>query len=366
NFTFTPSDMTIQELWARYYSVIERCNVVIDAATRSNDISLKAQNRAVGEAKFVRAYSYFQLVQFFGDLPLIDKRTITVDYSVSRSPIKEIYKFIVEDLTFAASDNILPIEIVDGSATHWAAKSLLAKVYLTMASCKETARIDGYSKIENSSEQLYQQANIILKDIINNSGRELLPRYEDVFKIENKNKNKESIWEVQYSSIEPYGNQWTKEMGANASGGYSGANGGWRTNTLAGNCALRPLPSLRGYYKERDNSLKYDKRRVWNLIDSTVVFDKTTGVPLRLDFIANLSSANAIDNSNQTVISQGAASKYRWGNDWRESTPFLYSNCPNNVIILRYADILLMFAETEIKLNGNRPTQLAVESINRL
>ena len=183
-----------------------------------------------------------------------------------------MYKQIIEDLEFASGDGVLPTEISDGHANHWAAKTLLAKVYLTMASAKKAAKVEGYARIAESSEELYGKAYRLLGEIIDNSGRDLLPEYEDVFKIENKNTNKESIWEIQFSATEPYGTQWSKEMGL-ANAGYSQTAGGWRYCCLGGQYAINSIPSFRGYYKH----WTYDKRKNWNVMDSLLRYNAETG-----------------------------------------------------------------------------------------
>ena len=85
--------------------------------------------------------------------------------------------------------------------------------------------------------------------MITNSGRDLEPVYGDVFKIGNKNVNKETIWEIQFSAQNPYGSQWSKEYGARAinTDGQK-LYGGWRTNAIAGQCNLKYVPSFWNYY----------------------------------------------------------------------------------------------------------------------
>src|SRR5690606_8522822 len=100
------------------------------------------------------AFVYFRLVQAFGELPIITApNTGDFDFGLPRSPIGEVYQLILDDLDFASS-GVLPVEKTgDGHASHWAAKALLGKVYLTMASAKETAmtkqsgKVDGYKTI---------------------------------------------------------------------------------------------------------------------------------------------------------------------------------------------------------------------------
>ena len=369
-YSYSASEGCIGELWVRYYTIIARANVVIDAAHRLTDLDSKVLNECEGEARFLRAWSYFQLVQFFGELPIVDEVLTEFDYTVGRSPIKDVYSLILEDLTFASGDGVLPTEITDGHATHWAAKTLLGKVYLTMASSKEAAKVPGYAQLEESAETLYKNAYDILDDIIQNSGRDLLPVYSDVFRIENKNVNQESIWEIQFSAQEPYGTQWAKELGLTNTG-YSGTAGGWRYCAIGGQYTLNPLPSLRGYYK----SWTQDVRKGYNMMDSLMVY-KSSGEPDSLRYLRGLSGIPRTgderevltDNSNTSLVTRTSATKYRWGDNWKTDYPisYLYSNCPNNIIALRFADVLLMFTEADMKLNGGTATDKGLEAINRI
>lgn len=368
-YSYTSTEGCIQELWGRYYTVIDRCNVVIDFAPQITNISESDRNLCLAEARFLRAWSYFQLVQFFGDVPKITTRTTSFDYTIGRAPLSEIYDLIIDDLKFASTDGYLSTEIKDGHANHWAAKTLLGKVYLTMASAKAANKVAGYALLSKTSIELYQLAYSEFDTVITNSGRDLMPNYGDVFRIENKNKNNESIWELQFSSIEPYGTQWSKEMGL-MSTGYGGTSGGWRYNAWAGQCQLKGLPSFRGYYKERDPEFKYDVRKKWNLMDSLITFNSTTGAPTKCQSIVGTAgisaSSSLVDNSNANLFSKTSATKYRWGDSWKNTMPFIYSNCPNNIIALRFADVLLMFTEADMALNSGVATGKGLAAINRI
>jgi len=129
-----PANTFVATMWTSSYSGISRANTVIEKIPNiSMDATLK--NRFLGEVKFLRGLYYFNLVRFFGDVPLILKLESVNDALVARSPMAEVYKLIIEDLTFAESN--LPLRSGYGSsdigrATKGAAKILLGKVYLTM------------------------------------------------------------------------------------------------------------------------------------------------------------------------------------------------------------------------------------------
>lgn len=361
-YTFSPSEGAIYEYWFRHYQIAARANVIIDAAARVSSITTAERNVIVGEARFIRAFVYFRLVQAFGELPII-KEPITgdFDYGLPRLSIKEVYDFIVTDLEYSSGAGILPTaKTNNGHANQWAAKALLGKVYLTMASAKEAAKVPGYATITETVNDLYSKAWTVLKDVKDNSGANLLPVYGDVFKIENKNVNLESLFELQFSATSPYGTQWTKEYGMIASGTING-NPAYYTNAMIGQCNLVYVPKFYKYYKASTTAVDYDKRRVWNLTDSLV--NVTNNNPATLTYIWG-TTFNP-DNYNATVLGRCGVTKYRWGGTWRETSPYLYSNCPNNVIILRFADVLLMFAEADYKKNGTISAE-GLTAINRV
>ncbi|HEX2627646.1 MAG TPA: RagB/SusD family nutrient uptake outer membrane protein, partial [Chitinophagaceae bacterium] len=108
-YTFSPSEGAIYEYWFRHYQIAARANVIIDAAARVTSITTAERNVIVGEARFIRAFVYFRLVQAFGELPII-KEPITgdFDYGLPRLSIKEVYDFIVADLEYSSGAGILP------------------------------------------------------------------------------------------------------------------------------------------------------------------------------------------------------------------------------------------------------------------
>ncbi len=314
--SFSPREGAIYECWIRHYEIATRANTIIDAAAKVRSISEAERNVIIGEARFVRAFVYFRLVQIFGGLPIIDKPiTEGFDYSLPRRPIRDVYAFIENDLVFASTEGVLSKEKTNnGHANHWAAKALLGKVYLTMASAKETAltktigKVDGYKEIPLDVSELYGKAREVLKDVKDNSGADLLPVYGDVFVIENKNVNKESLFELQFAATVPYGTQWTKEYGMISSGGQINGNPAYYTNSMIGQCNLVYVPKFYKYYKSGPKAIDYDKRRVWNLSDSLVTI--ANNAPSGLSYIWGTQFTP--DKYNQTILGRCGVTKYRW------------------------------------------------------
>ncbi len=138
NFTYTPTSLSPSEVWSGNFVGVGRCNQAIDNVPKFTNVPQALRDRLVGEAKFLRAYYYFNLVRCYGDVPLVDTvySSDNIEQIVglyTRSPQSEIYALIIRDLTEAAA--ALPAKSAYGGAdvgraTQGAALGLLAKVQL--------------------------------------------------------------------------------------------------------------------------------------------------------------------------------------------------------------------------------------------
>ncbi|MCB2378513.1 RagB/SusD family nutrient uptake outer membrane protein [Hymenobacter sp. BT635] len=188
NFNIPSTNPLTTRLWGSCYVGIGRANIVMEKIP-GMDINAAIKNRCIGEAEFLRAKYYFDLVRTFGDVPLLTKPPKTLEeVNAPRKPVAEVYAQIEADLKDAITklegsyngDDI-------GRATKWSAAALLAKVYLT----------------QNKLSDAATQARLV----INQSGKELWANYGDNFKVANEN-GKESLFEVQYVSGR---NEWTQD-----------------------------------------------------------------------------------------------------------------------------------------------------------
>lgn len=174
-----PSTAEIQNQWVNSYSIIARCNTILEKIGQFEmNPDLKKQYQ--GEARFIRALIYFNLVRFFGDVPLVLKSIETEDeaYTFLRTPVAEVYNQVQADLSFAV-DN-LPGRYDSnntGRVTSGAALSLLGKVYVT--------------------NKEFDHAIQVLSRVTGSNLYKLLPDYEKVFSTGNKN-NEEIVFDVQY------------------------------------------------------------------------------------------------------------------------------------------------------------------------
>lgn len=169
--------------WDGCYRAIFMCNLAMEkAATVEMDASL--MNQYIGEARFLRALLYFELVRNFGAVPLVVTTPTTFDpesTQIPRDASAAVYTQIVDDLTFASQN--LPAQYTGnniGRATSGAANGMLGKVYLTMGD--------------------KPKAEAALRAVVNSGLYELMDTYAEVWDISNEN-NAESLFELQFKPV---------------------------------------------------------------------------------------------------------------------------------------------------------------------
>lgn len=156
-----PSDNVIEALWSSYYKIIYNSNSIIKNAGSSTGMTDAYRRELIGEAKFIRAYAHFYLVNFFGDVPLITTTDVTATALAPRTPVADVYAQIITDLTDAQS--LLPgdYSVAGGSRSRvnkWAATALLARVYLYRKDWKN-AETQASTVISNNLYGLLTTAN---------------------------------------------------------------------------------------------------------------------------------------------------------------------------------------------------------------
>lgn len=188
-FTETASTPTINSAWSRLYNTILRCNYVITSISNVTFDDEDQKNKLEGEAKFIRALMYFDLVRYFGGVPIVEKPlTISESYKLERASIEDVYNFIISDLTAAIEllPDVLPSE-TPNRATVTAAHGFLGKVYVFRS---------GYPLNIDS----WQEAKTELEAVLNKVGSEgFFANYEDIFLYENENKA-QSIFSLGFKS----------------------------------------------------------------------------------------------------------------------------------------------------------------------
>ena len=185
-FTVNGSDTELSTMSASLWSVNAHATVVYNRLREAQGtVDQDVLNMCMGEALTWKAFAYFFLVRSFGDVPIVHDVSAEIaagNYtSVYKAPKAQVYEYIVKILDQAMT--LLPKKVAnkDGRIDYYSAEALLAKVYL------QKAGVDGTLNQED-----LDKAAAYAKDVIENSGRELLPVYSDVFRMQN-NKNLEAL-----------------------------------------------------------------------------------------------------------------------------------------------------------------------------
>ncbi len=174
------------EVWNDCYPYIFICNSSIEALDKSNTLTPAVKQQLLGEAKFLRALFYFYLTNLYGDVPLVTSTDYTANSTISRSPVADVYKQIITDLSEAQkqlNNNYLEGDAVTSKSTtervrpnQGAATALLARAYLFSGD--------------------YQNAEIQSSALISNSAVYTLSSLNNVF-VKASLGNKEAIWQLQ-------------------------------------------------------------------------------------------------------------------------------------------------------------------------
>ena len=179
-FSETDSNRINKSLWEMFYACITNANVLIANAIEFS-LPEDKMNEFIGQAKFLRAFSYFFLTRYFGQVPLISFKNQGQAKTIGQSKEKDIYDLIIKDLQDA--EQKLPLLFSEkGKATKGAAKTLLAKVYLTMAGWP----LEDHSK--------YALARDKAKEVIDMGEYQLEEDFANLWKAEYRFNNKETIF----------------------------------------------------------------------------------------------------------------------------------------------------------------------------
>ena len=196
-FQVTALNELLSAAWKSFYSVITMSNSVISDVKEktTGDVSEEAKKKAIAEARLMRGCAYFYMLRAWGPVILIEDNQKVVDNPVlPLNREEDVFQFIINDFTYAA-ENLPEKGDQPGRATCWAAKGMLAKTYLARSGWKKGGQRD------NADLELAKQ---YAADVCENSGLELLPNYEDLFKYK-KNNNQESLLAMQWVPLGEWG-----------------------------------------------------------------------------------------------------------------------------------------------------------------
>ena len=313
NFSDDPSTVAHNEGWIMHFQGITRANSLISGLEASTTVPDSAKIRIIGEAKFLRALYYFNLVNIFGGVPIITKPLSPAEANVPRNSIEEVYKQIETDLLAAIdalplSKNLLPAEI--GRATKGSAQTLLARAYLYQGNYTDAAKLS--------------------LDVINSNQYILTPGligFRTNFLISGEN-GPESIFEVQYSK-------------ANASKGWAQEEGNEGANWL------RP-GFMGGWSGEMFNKSFYE-----NGPTRPVALQGIDSTDPRRNYTLTIPNTNLPLDGDPGYIVPANATPHTSAKHWSTTG---YQNGYNDAIdwiVLRYAEVLLIRAEALIEGNVN-------------
>ncbi|WP_419699465.1 RagB/SusD family nutrient uptake outer membrane protein [Mucilaginibacter sp. NFX135] len=132
NGSLTTGNTAVLSIWQNLYATIYKANALLEGIQPVKSLPPTLKNTCMGEARFVRAYCYYQLVNIYGDVPLVLTTAVTQNAKAARSPAKAVMTRVILDLT--EGQRLLPTAYPFGGekiqANRWAAAALLAKAYL--------------------------------------------------------------------------------------------------------------------------------------------------------------------------------------------------------------------------------------------
>lgn len=280
----------VQSLFNNLYQGVRNCNNLI-AVIPNAPITPALKKRAIAEAKFLRAYYYFELVKNYGDCVLYTNLPTSSDL-IPRSPAKDVYAQIVKDLKEASADlpEVDAYAAADkGRATKGAAVALLSRAYLFM---------EDYANAETTAQT-----------VIQSNKYDLLPNYGDLWKVNNP-WSKESLFEIGYFPDTKF------STGVRATTmTWATSDGGWGWFGLTSN--LENAFIAEGDDVRRKNTIvkEGDPIEGENRVHPAYNNQHTSGRHFRKLYVP--------------IAERGG----------------LYGNQPLNTIIVRYAEVLLIYAE---------------------
>ena len=331
DYTTTPVNSTLSELWKASYEGINRANYLhqYKAKNLAGDVvDFAGKDALYGEVYFLRAYYYFNLVKMFGDVPLFTEKRLGLSESktLRRAPKVEVYKQIELDLTNAVS--VLPaIQMQQGRATKYAAQALLGKVLLY--------------------QNKFDAAAAMLENVITPNAFNLVTNFGSIFLTPGEN-GTESVFEIQYSNTSPYYN-WggvTRGQGNHSvqQCGIRGLNGSTAMPYAAGWSTNLPTVNLANAYTAGD------KRKAVTVLDIEAY--KAANPSFNITY-------QVAPYKNTGLYNQ----KYLPRKD--ETSGQVELNYLNNFRTIRFADVLLMAAEANNR--ATAPNDVKAQSyLNRV
>jgi starch-binding outer membrane protein, SusD/RagB family len=317
NFIHTQASFIFNNIWSGHFNGILSANKAIEVLGKST-IDATTKNRLLGEARFLRGLYYFNLVRFFGGVPKITNVPLpsegNSDALNTRVTAAEIYSVIVDDLQFAA-DN-LPLKgdaaTQTGRANKGAAQAYLAKVYLYQKNWAKVLELTN-AVIASNQYSLVTDYNLIFR--------------EKAVGGQGGNNNSESVFEVQTginageNAVSPL---FSNGQGPRGRGGWNDLGFGFNT----------PTSDLASFYEAGDN------RR-----GATIIFINPTAAPPGISTGTVLWDGFRVPSKDSV---ENDTYSYKAYHSAIAESPQITNNKdtkPKNIRLMRYAEVLLMYAE---------------------
>ena len=316
--TQTSSSRHVTELWDAYYDLVHRMNTALDGIAANTTVAEAIKTEYEAEAKFLRGWAYNELATLWGGAPILTTRVLTTDAYPARSSRDEVFAQAQSDLRFAVEN--LAAERDLGRGNKGSARGFLARSLMQSGNLEE--------------------AKGVLNDIVESGQYRLLDNFQDNFKIENDFLG-EALFEVIFANNGGY--NW--DSSGDSAGGGPNSNSAraqeygpfWR-NAVPSQAALDIFPHT-------VNGDDYIDPR----FDETFIFNGATygdDNQFTIDINAN-SPPLSWDGSDILV------NFYKYGVYYRNEAVPGFILTSSNLILMRYADVLLLLAEAEARTNGD-------------
>lgn len=329
-FDVNNPSMTV-DVWADSYKIINLANLVLGKG-KDIDMDEALKNRMFGEARFLRGLTYFNLLRLYGGVAI--PKTYTEDLNgleIPRASADSTYDYVIEDLKYAA-DNLPAKSAYESDdiwrATKGAALAMLGKVYL-------------YRGSMTGDEQYFQKSEEYSNEVMKSTEYSLEPDFRDLWKWWNSNNenNIESIFEIQLGYKSGENNTLHTDAGINIT-----------DESLGGFMYRRFGPSFTAYNSFSDGD--YRKSSTF-LTQVTLSTGKT---------IKWVESDNGFYPGSQGWQTSGPGMIKYYD---RTSESYTTTYAGSNIYVMRYAEVLLNYAEADNHVHGG-PTKDAYVAINRV
>ena len=316
-----PVNAQIKQLWDWMFAGVQRANYILEFKDKTD---FEGKNQIIAQARFLRAYYHFELVKWFGGIPMKGNKRFAPgdEKSIPRSTAAEVYASIEADLIYA-SQNLSVAAAQKGRATSGAALALLGKAYLYQGK---------YAQAASTLETLISTGNYRLVTTADLTPAEIaagLTPFGSIFEEPGEN-GPESVFEIQYSDVQGGSYGGLQNVEGNVAVGFAGPNAYEGPVFADGNNFNLPTPKIVGAFEAGD------------LRKDVTILDMATWIP------ANPGTSYNKQNEDTGFFNRKYIPRKR--RDIAGADVKLTS--PNNYRAIRYADVLLMAAEAHNK-NGN-------------